>query len=51
MRVVHGKARGLRDAKSIGQEIEEAEGKLEALEERIQEIQQEIDKFEELLEG
>jgi polyhydroxyalkanoate synthesis regulator phasin len=45
------KTRGLSDAKSIGQEIEEAEGKLEALEGRMQEIQEEIEEFEELLKG
>ncbi|RDL33119.1 uncharacterized protein BP5553_08558 [Venustampulla echinocandica] len=44
-------ARGLSDAKSIGQVIEEVEGKLEALEGRIQEIQEEIEEFEELLKG
>lgn len=45
------KTRGLRDAKSIGQEIEKAEDKLEAFERRMQEIQEEIEEFEELLKG
>ena len=45
------KSRGLSDAKSIGQVIEEAGGKLEAFEGRMQEIQEEIEEFEELLKG
>ncbi len=45
------KSRGLSDAKSIEQEIEAATARLRALERRIHEIQEDLEGFEELLEG
>ncbi len=45
------KARGLSDVKSLEQEAEAAEDKVKALEGRMEEIQNEIKEFEDLLRG
>ena len=45
------KARGLSDVKSLEQEAEAAEDKVKALEGRMEEIQNEIKEFKDLLRG
>jgi len=45
------KARGLSDVKCLEQEAEVAEDKVKALEGRMEEIQNEIEEFEDLLRG